>query len=163
MTATADVSGLIPAEYPQCDRGAAILEYLATGDNGGDPGMDQLFAEYVGTTTPQARALASDWIEACNEQYAEQEAAEASAAAAAAADAQAAASASEARAESSNRRACEAIGGSYRTTMWDGVSESTVEGNPSGQSFKDCGHAWITFPATEQELAQLSADYPGCF
>src|SRR4051812_31574248 len=45
--AAADASGLIPAQYPQCDLGSQILSYLATGDNGGDPGMDQLFASYV--------------------------------------------------------------------------------------------------------------------
>lgn len=158
----ADAEGLVPAQYAVCDLGADILNYLATGDNGGDPGMDQVFADYVGVPEPQARALASDWIEGCNEQQAEQEAAAASSASAS--SAAAAAEASEAAQNAENRRACEAIGGHYvEPAIWGGACESTVEGNPSGEPFKDCGHAWITFPATEADLNQLVADYSGCF
>ncbi len=158
----ADESGLVRAQYPACDVGAEILRYLETGDNGGDPGMDQVFADYVGVSEPQGRALASDWIEACNQQQAEQEAAEASSAAAE--SSAAAAAASEVAQMAENRRACEAISGRYvEPSVWGGACESPVEGNPSGESFKDCGHAWITFPATEADLAQLVTDYPGCF
>jgi predicted small secreted protein len=157
-----DGSVLVVAQYAECDHGVAILNYLATGDNGGDPGMDQLFAPYVGVSEPQARALASDWIEACNEEQAEQSAAAASSSAAAAASESAAAE--EAAAMTENMRACESMGGRYvNNGVWDGACESTVVGNPSGQPFKDCGHAWLTFPATEDELAELATDYPGCF
>ncbi|GAB3194972.1 hypothetical protein GCM10027261_14140 [Geodermatophilus arenarius] len=154
--------GLIPAQYPQCDLGAEILDYLATGDNAGDPGLDRVFADYVGVSLPQARALADEWIAACDERAAEDEAAAASSTAAE--SAAAAAAAAEAAQAAEDRRACGAIGGRYvEGSIWDGACESTVVGNPSGQPFKDCGHAWLTFPATEEDLARLVSDYPGCF
>ncbi|MDP9471522.1 MAG: hypothetical protein M3Q71_12785 [Chloroflexota bacterium] len=134
---------LVPARYPDCDRGEQFLRYLATGDNGGVPDLDQLFAEYVSVPEPQARALASDWIEACNAQYAEQEAAESSAQAEADASAAADASqAAEASAEAGRaaevratmERSCAAVGGEVAERAMFGVGcHSTVQGNPSGQ------------------------------
>jgi hypothetical protein len=88
----ADTNGLITAQYARCDVGAQILNYLATGDNGGDPGLDQVFASFVGVPAPQARALADQYIQNCDAQQAEQEAAASSSAAALAAEAAASAS-----------------------------------------------------------------------
>src|SRR5688572_3955019 len=88
---TADAAGLVVAQYPQCDVGAKILDYLATGDNGGDPSLDQVFASHVGVPVPQARALADQYIESCDQQAAQQEAAASSSAAEAAARASASA------------------------------------------------------------------------
>lgn len=161
---TADVSGLIPAQHPQCDRGAELLRYLATGDNAGDPSLDQGFAEYVGVPEPQARALASDWIEACNQHRAEQEAA------AAAAQAEAAASADAARREAevmaTTERSCASIGGEVNDG-WLGGCVPTVEGNPSGQFGADCASAWVGVNdaggIVQDDLDFARQNYPGCF
>ncbi|CCG02363.1 hypothetical protein [Blastococcus saxobsidens] len=139
----ADENGLIRAQYSACDLGKEILRYLATGDNGGDPGMDRVFAQYVGVPVPQARALADEWIVACDEQYAEQESAEISAAAeasarASASAASAAASASRAQHNAAvaaeEKRSCAAIGGQAR----DGICESTSPGHVTGDPYYPC-------------------------
>ena len=107
------------------------------------------------------RALADQWIEVCDQQYAEREAA--ASASAVAASSAAAAAASEAAQAAANKGACEAIGGQYKDDGWTETCVSTVGGNPSGEPFKECSRAYIWLPATERDLAQLAADYPGCF
>lgn len=58
---------LVVATHPQCDHGTALVQYLATGENGGMPGLDQEYADLVGTLNPaQIRAKADDWITQCD-------------------------------------------------------------------------------------------------
>jgi hypothetical protein len=170
----AEANALVTARYPQCDLGPQILNYLATGNNGGDPGLDKLFADHVGAPDPQARALADQWIEACDKQQAEKEAAAASAQAAATAAASAgasrsAAAASEAQEQAAviatQERSCAAIGGEVDDSM--GMCHSTVPGNPSGQPGSECEFAWVGFNRDGtiwQGGLETERDfYPGCF
>jgi len=128
---------LVAAQYPQCDQGAEILAYLESGNNNGDPELDRVFASYVGVSAPQARALAGQWIEACDTQQVQMEMAEA------AAQAEAAASAAEVRREAAvnaeRTRSCAAIGG-----------EADIAGDlcrAPAAAGEDCRFAWIYFTA----------------
>lgn len=163
---------LVPAQYPQCDQGPRIMDYLATGDNGGDPGMDQVFASYVGAPLPQARALADQWIEACDQQYAQQDAAAASSAAqarvqASASAASAAASASRvqqaAAVAAEQQRSCASIGGHAR----DGICQSSSAGHVTGDPYYPCSALVVRFTddgtIDQGSLHDVNADHPGCF
>jgi hypothetical protein len=167
-----DDSGLVLAQHARCDQGAAILRYLATGDNGGDPSMDQLFASDVGVPLPQARALADKWIEACDQQAGEEEAAASSSAAAqvaqaSASAASAAASASQAQHDAQvlaqQQRSCTAIGGQAH----DGICQSDSAGHVTGDPYYPCSALVVQF--TEDgtidpgSLQDVNADHPGCF
>jgi len=157
VDADAEGNTLIPAQYPVCDQGAEILAYLESGNNNGDPELDRVFASYVGVPAPQARALAGQWIEACDEQQIEMEMAEA------AAQAEAAASSAEARRESAvtaeRTRSCAAIGG-----------EADHDGDlcrAPAAAGEDCRFAWVYFTA-EGTIDQESYDNEmewggGCF
>lgn len=159
-----DASTLVPAQYPDCDRGEQILRYLTTGDNGGVPELDQAFADYVGVAAPLARAVASDWIDACNARSAE---AEASLAAEASRAAESAAAARrEAEVKATTERSCAAIGGVVNDGFLGGCV-STVPGNPSGQLGADCPSAWVGVDGAGN-IVQSDLDFarendPGCF
>lgn len=155
----ADTKGntLVPAQYPVCDRGAQILAYLESGNNNGDPELDRVFASYVGVPAPQARALAGQWIEACDKQQIAVEMAEA------AAQAEVAASAAEARQEAAvtaeRTRSCAAIGG-----------ETDHDGDlcrAPAATGEDCRFAWVYFTAEgtiDQESYANEMEYGGgCF
>jgi hypothetical protein len=162
----------VPAQYSQCDEGAAILHYLATGDNGGDPSMDQVFASHVGVPKPQARALADQWIEACDQQYAQRAAASSWAQAEAQARASyeaassasaAAASASEAAVAAQERRSCAAIGGQAGDRMCQSASQSSAANDP----YYPCSAVYVEFTAEgtidQGSLHNVNTDHPGCF
>lgn len=169
MAATAaDTAGLVPAEYPQCDVGAQILRYLQTGDNGGDPQLDVQFANYVGVPVAQARALADQYIQQCDQQAATQESSQAYAESVSLS----AASESAARAQqgaaiaAQEQKSCAAIGGRV-DPQW-GWCASTVPGDPSGQPGADCANASVSFNLDDGTLADYSYTtakdvYPGCF
>ncbi|WP_426997980.1 hypothetical protein [Pseudarthrobacter sp. N5] len=172
--AAAGAAGLVKALHPHCDVGDKVLNYLATGDNGGDPQLDVLLSKYVGVDLPQARAIADQQIQQCDANLSRQEAAQASAAAAdlsrqKAAQASATAAALEA-ADAAKKKAtqdssCAAIGGRVDTT-W-GWCASTVKGNPSGEPGSDCSYAQVAFNP-DGTLAKWSSSttkdsYPGCF
>ena len=79
-------AGVIGADHPQCQAlGEAVLEYLTTGDTGGEPEMERAYADTRASilTQPEearegvARARASDAVDACDTRLAEQAAAEA--------------------------------------------------------------------------------------
>jgi len=157
VDADAEGNTLIPAQYPVCDRGAQILAYLESGNNNGDPELDTVFASYVGVPAPQARALAGQWIEACDEQQIVVEMAEA------AAQAEIAASAAEARQEAAvtaeRTRSCAAIGG-----------EADHDGDlcrAPAAAGEDCRFAWVYFTAEgtiDQESYANEMEYGGgCF
>lgn len=157
--AAAGAAGLVKALHPHCDVGDKVLNYLATGDNGGDPQLDVLLSKYVGVDLPQARAIADQQIQQCDANLSRQEAAQASATAAAleAADA--------AKKKATQDSSCAAIGGRVDTT-W-GWCASTVKGNPSGEPGSDCSYAQVAFNP-DGTLAKWSSSttkdsYPGCF
>jgi uncharacterized lipoprotein NlpE involved in copper resistance len=176
VAGAADDSGLVTAQHSECDHGAEILNYLATGDNGGDPDLDQLFANYVGVSEPKARALADQWIEGCDQQYAQQEAAASSSAAQARAEASyetaqsasaAAASASEAQQEATvlanQQRSCAAIGG----RVFDGVCHSTSPGDSTATGNPPCSSAVVAFnfegTIDLPNLTDAESFRPGCW
>jgi hypothetical protein len=169
---SADDSGLVTAHHGQCDVGTKILNYLATGDNGGDPGMDQVFASYVGVSAPQARALADKWITACDQQAAQQEAAASSSAAEATARASASASAAaasasraqqEAAVEAQRQRSCAAIGGQ----AGDSLCQSASQGNAANDPYYPCSAVYVEFTdegtIDPTSLHNVNTDHPGCF
>ena len=169
---TADTAGLVVAQYPRCDVGAEILEYLATGDNGGDPSLDQVFAGHVGVPAPQARALADQYIESCDQQAAHQEAAasssatEASARASASA-ASAAAAASQAQhdaaVQAQRQRSCAAIGGQAGDSLCQSASQDSAANDP----YYPCSAVYVEFTAEgtidQTSLDNVNTDHPGCF
>lgn len=66
--ATSD-DGVIVASNNGCATlGQAVLEYLSTGDNRGDPNMDLKYGDSVGVPRPQARAIADQAIVDCDTQ-----------------------------------------------------------------------------------------------
>jgi len=169
-TPVADADGLVKAQHPQCDVGQRILRYLATGDNGGQPALDQRFANYVGVPPAQARAIADKAIQDCDQQVYTQESqaavvsSEAQALASRAARENAAASALAAQ----EAKSCAAIGGRFS----DDRCYSTVKGNPSGQPgvscvFPDGTPIWLTFDSDGSvrrgEYQTSQQNYPGCF
>jgi hypothetical protein len=169
---TADAAGLVVAQYPQCDVGAEILDYLATGDNGGDPSVDQVFASHVGVPAPQARALADQYIESCDQQAAQQKAAASSSAAEASAResasaASAAASASQAQHDAAvaaqRQRSCAAIGGQ----AGDSLCQSASQGSAANDPYYPCSAVYVEFTdegtIDQTSLHNVSTDHPGCF
>lgn len=174
MTPAAAAAGLVQALHAGCNVGEKVLNYLATGDNGGDPQLDVLLSKYVGVDHPQARAIADQQIQQCDANLSRQEAAQASAAAAElsrekAAQASATAAAREAAAaaqlKATQDSSCAAIGGRV-DTEW-GWCASTVKGNPSAKPGADCSNAQVAFNP-DGTLADWAASttketYPGCF
>jgi len=128
------------ARHADCNFGPTLLHYLATGDNGGNPWYDQHYANDVGASAPQARAVADKAIQDCDA-YLDQQATSAAQAtsqrAAATSEAQATATRDQAR-----ERSCQSIGGRYDSTSY-GLCQSTVTGNPSGQPGNDCSYSSI--------------------
>ncbi len=131
------------ARHPQCDVGATILRYLATGDNQGQSSLDLEFANSVGVPDPQARAIASRYIQLCDDRANVEEAAAASAQSRSeqeSRDAEARAS-QDAQKAAENRvrineesKSCATIGGCYS----DRRCYSTVTGNPRGRAGAEC-------------------------
>lgn len=171
-------AGLIQAVHERCDFGSKILHYLATGDNQGDPKLDTAFSQHVGVPVPQARAVADQAIERCDEAISKQEAAQASAAAsaqtkasAAAADAQASAKAAQDKAERlvGEQKVCAPLGGTVR----DGgdISADLCVPNNTGQTNDEahlsCTYATIPFQPdgtlSAADIAIFKDGYPGCF
>lgn len=173
---------LVAARHPQCDHGSAMVRYLATGDNGGVPGLDQDYADQVGTLNPaQIRAKTDDWITACdakvdaNDQLAaanaQQAVQEAQAAASAAqAEVEEAAQAAKSRELENKSLAVECASASGRFDAGEQRCYSTVAGNPSGGATTSClrndGTQTYLFPvagsfATGHTTA--SRNSPGCF
>lgn len=155
-------NGLVPARHPDCNIGGQLLRYLATGDNAGHPWLDQNYANDVGATPPQARAIADEAIEACDAAL-DQRAAAATAAASASA---AATSRQQAAAEQLTAREsnCAAIGGKY-DAQWQWCA-STVSGNPSGEAGADCRNASVPFDGVTIDPKAVRHElewYPGCF
>jgi len=166
--------GLVVARHPHCDVGSTILHYLQTGDNQGSPGLDQRFAVYVHVSLPQARALADQYIESCDQNIDRQEAA---AQQAALRNAQL----EEQQAEQAQRleqqrvlvharelAACNAIGG----RLGNDRCSSVVKGNPSGEPGADCvlpdgTPIWLSFTKYGEFFSGFYSttknDYPGCF
>ncbi|MHA7289553.1 hypothetical protein ACX80V_07905 [Arthrobacter sp. MDT3-24] len=165
---------MVTALHARCDVGNKVLQYLASGDNGGDPQLDVLLSKYVGVGLPQARAIADQQIQQCDAHLSEQEAAQTSAAAASrAASSQAAKATTEAADAAKDKAAvqatqsssCAAIGGQVDTNL--GWCASTVKGNPSGKPGSDCSYASVAFNP-DGTLASWSSSttrdfYPGCF
>jgi biotin carboxyl carrier protein len=171
-------AGLIQAIHGQCDFGSKILHYLATGDNQGDPKLDTAFSQHVGVPLPQARAVADQAIERCDEALSKQEAAQASAAAssqtkasAVLADAQASAKAAQDKAERllQEQKVCAPLGG----TVQDGGDVSadlcvpSNKGQTTGEVPLSCTYATIPFQADgtllAADIATFKQGYPGCF
>ncbi|MDZ7931193.1 MAG: DUF4333 domain-containing protein [Rhodococcus sp. (in: high G+C Gram-positive bacteria)] len=62
-------NGLIVANSNGCATlGWAVLEYLSTGENRGDPTLDLKYGDSVGVALPQARAIADRAIVDCDRQ-----------------------------------------------------------------------------------------------
>ena len=155
-------NGLVTPRWQQCNFGPRLLHYLATGDNGGNPTYDQLFADDVGVPLPQARAIADKAIEDCDAGFDQQEANRVAATSSRAA----ATSRAEAAAELHDQAIanCAAIGAIYDET-WDWCN-STVSGNPSGKAGSDCSNSHVqAFSGKDmaRELKQEAEWYPGCF
>ncbi len=168
---SADAAGLVTAEHPQCDVGAQILQYLQTGDNGGDPQLDVQFANYVGVPAAQARALADQAIQQCDQQAATQETSQAYAESTslAAASASAARAQQDAAIAAQRRKSCASIGGRVDHQFGGaGACASTVPGDPSGQPGAECASAYVSFSLDGGTLDSDSYqtakhDHAGCF
>lgn len=171
-------AGLIQAVHDQCDFGSKILHYLATGDNQGDPKLDTAFSQHVGVPVPQARAIADQAIERCDESLSKQEAAQASAAAsaqtkasAAAAEAQASAKAAQDRAErlAKEQRVCAPLGGTVRAggDISADLCVSNNKGQTTDEAHLSCAYATIPFQPdgtlSAADIASFKEGYPGCF
>lgn len=167
-------NGLIAARYSQCDRGALIIQYLASGNNQGNSDLDKNFASYVGTTGPRARAIADAAIEQCNKLGDDDAAAQVSAQASARASAQAQASANAQTAQDDHlatvqQQSCAAIGGTISTSfrVSNNSCKSATPNAPSGPSGTLCGYADILFnddgSITQSSYNDSKQHYPGCF
>jgi len=172
---------LVPARHPQCDVGPVILHYLQTGDNQGQPGLDENYARYVHAPIEQARAIADRYIKSCDQNLDNEAAAQAQAEQqatvkaqkqqqddVAATQARAADAQRERAVESKRKSSCDAIGGKVTT---DGCS-STIKGNPSGKPGADCTYPdgtqiFIGFNSDGSILSEFYGSakdfYPGCF
>jgi biotin carboxyl carrier protein len=166
-------AGLIQAVHDQCDFGSKILHYLATGDNQGDPKLDTAFSQHEGVPLPQARAIADQAIERCDEAVSKQEAAQASAAAeasAASTEAQASAKAAQDKAErlAKEQKVCAPLGG----TVQDGggvgadLCVSNNKGQTTDEAHLSCAYATIPFQPdgtrSAADIATFKGGYPGC-
>lgn len=61
--------GLVVANNSECATlGRAVLDYLSTGNNRGDPTLDLRYGDSVGVPRPQARAIADQAIVDCDSQ-----------------------------------------------------------------------------------------------
>jgi hypothetical protein len=171
-------AGLVQPVHHQCDFGSTILDYLATGDNKGDPKLDTAFSQHVGVPLPQARAIAEQAIERCDTAISKQEAAQASATASAqaeaaevVAEAQASAKAAQETAArvAREQKVCAPLGG----TVEDGgdssadLCVSTNKGNATDEAGLSCASATIPFQPDETlsaaDIATFKEGYPGCF
>jgi hypothetical protein len=177
-TAAAGSEKLVAAEHPQCDHGADLIRYLATGDNQGEPGFDVHYANEVGTlSVAQERAEADQWIEACD-QKADADAALAAAHAQAiqqqqwdlANDAQVeaneAAQASKTRDLQNKNLAAQCAAASGRFDASAQRCYSTVTGNPSGINGEACtgpnGNPSYLFPVNGN-FVHPNSHFPGCW
>lgn len=171
---SASDAALVPARYPQCDVGQKILRYLETGDNRGDPALDLAFADAVGVSKPQARAIASRYVQQCDERaYADEvlaSNAEASRAQSSRdAEERAMKAAQDQEAEQAmhakEAQSCATIGGRYA----DDLCYSTVTGNPSGRAGAECVYPdgtprWVGFVNGEIDSAfYINEKDLGCF
>ncbi|MEO3931320.1 hypothetical protein WMO79_00710 [Micrococcaceae bacterium Sec7.4] len=173
---SADASGLVPALHAQCDFGAQIMRYLATGDNGANPQLDQGFAQYVGVPTPQARSIVDTAIQNCDAAESKRQAAQASAQASAkaeqlraAAQAQAAAQAAQAKtdARATEQKACAAIGGKVIERDGGGWQDTCKSTNPGKSNYGDsCSLAELAFQPDgtldSANVSNLRQEVPGC-
>lgn len=165
-TQSADAAGLVPAEHSECDFGSKLLNYLLTGDNGGDPSLDQKYANDVGESLPQARADVDTAIKQCDAAI-DQKAADESAAVEASRESEQSAAAqasADAASLAARRSACAGIGGRYSPQyQW---CSSNVEGNPSGKPGADCSNARAALDGDAVDQSSLENEkewYPGCF
>jgi hypothetical protein len=144
--AAAGSEQLVKAEHPQCDHGAALVHYLATGDNQGMPGLDEHYANEVGTlSVAQERAVADKWIETCDQTAnAEQQQADANAQAVTLQQQEVAQAATEqvaaakVRAQQNKSLATECAEASGRFDAGLQRCYSTTPGNPSGKPGEGC-------------------------
>lgn len=176
-TAAAGSEKLVTAAHPQCDHGYDLVAYLATGDNHGFPGLDEQYANQVGTlSVAQERAAADLWIESCDQKVD-------AAAALAAANAQAiqqqqwdlandaqieaneAAQAAKTRDLENKDLANQCAAASGRFDASDQRCYSTVTGNPSGGYNTWCTSNGVTaymFPVNNAYIHPNSGR-PGCW
>ena len=176
-TPTASGNGLVRAVHEKCDVGDKILQYLASGDNQGDPQLDILFASDVGASLPRARSLASQYIQQCDarlfQQEAQQESAQASTSAKAsraAAEAHASALAEQEKAArlTIKKQACAAIGGTVRESQsLEDLCVSATPDRASDGSGPSCSYAQIAFQPdgtlSSKDISDVKGWYPGCF
>jgi hypothetical protein len=162
---------LIAPRHPQCNIGAQVLHYLATGDNGGNPWYDQHFAGDIGVPAPQARAIADKAIQDCDsyqDEVATSSALTATSRAQATSEAAAATSEAQAAAKQERERvaSCTSIGGEYEPG-YGGACRSKVHADATGQPGVDCSsYAVILFGGnqiTPAQLAQSKKSFPGCW
>ncbi|OUS91922.1 hypothetical protein CA951_31110 [Rhodococcus sp. NCIMB 12038] len=150
------------ARHEECDYGAALLHYLTTGDNLGDPWYDRNFADSVGVSLPKARAIVDKQISDCDAQYDWAEAGRVAATSARAAESSREQAAARLHEEEIDN--CAAIGATYDET-W-GWCNSTVAGNPSGKPGSDCANAHVQAVSGAEMARELKHEaqwYPGCF
>lgn len=168
---------LVVATHPQCDHGTALVQYLATGENGGMPGLDQEYADLVGTLNPaQIRAKADDWITACDARV-DADAALAAAntqaitqqkwdlAQAAQIQTDEAAQAAKNREYQNKQLAVQCASASGRFDASDQRCYSTVTGNPSGGYNTWCTSNGVTaymFPVNDNYIHPNNGR-PGCW
>lgn len=148
---------LVAAQHPQCGTtGTKLLHYLTTGDNGGDPSLDQRYGSSVNSSAPQARAIADKAIQDCDNLLNSQalNSAAATSSAAAATSQQRAAAA----VEPVKIASCKAIGGTYPS-----ADRQCDAPNTSGY----CAFADVNFDSTgrvsQSDFAQKKAARPGCW
>jgi hypothetical protein len=164
--------GLIAARHAQCNFGPTLLHYLATGDNGGNPSYDQHYADDVGASMPQARAIADKAIQDCDA-YLDQQATSAAAATSqrAAATSEAQAATSEAQAAATQEQARGAFVSVHRGQVRSGVPLVPIHGawcrdQPDWQRLRQLRGRWVrgrnadqsgAARASEEELSRLLA------
>jgi hypothetical protein len=177
----ASSDGLVVARHQHCDVGSVILHYLETGDNQGNPRLDQRFAIYVHVPLPQARALADQYIESCDQNIDRQDQAAQQAVIRseqlAAQQAEIAQRFEQQKVEQARARAelhsrelvmCNSVGGRLENER----CYSTVKGDPSGKPGADCTSMngtpiWLSFAKSGEFLSGFYSTtktfYPGCF
>jgi len=163
-------AGLVAPRHARCDIGVKLLHYLATGDNGGDPYYDQTFANDVGASPPQARAIADKAIQDCDaaaDKLATSQAQAATATREQQSEAAAATSKEQAASVLQQQRieSCRSIKGSFQPGYE--LCTSTVQGTSSGAYPSDCSYAMVGYEGGSQisqtQLAQSKKSYPGCW
>lgn len=154
------VGTLVKARHPECDVGHTVMEYLASGDNQGSPSLDLLFADSVGVSQPQARAITSEYIQQCDAQA---DQADVTAAQEQARVADEARTAEAARAVSAQeQQACDAIDGRYDAD--DRRCYSTATDDPACILFGEPQYLSFTNGAIESESYGIAEEtMPGCW